>query len=400
MNCFAQQLRVSETQLRLLLADEENPSAQFGVMVLEAFGSAVSALILARNEKKIAEFVGVTCMLLVALKEINSFADADNVLRAWPTSDSVPLGKYHFAGQCTSALRLAYRFSEGFYAETSFARLTAYPNKNINGIGIEKLGEWQSCLWCELAGKRPELADWPLYSLHQWRDTVHQQISDEFNKLVPPKRERQRNESWREEAVQSFCDKVRAIPEDQISNYVHRRLLGFLREWDSKPTDDCPSQFNGAFVLGRAVDEYYQHAVPLAIGVGRCITLADVRGVAVPALRRMREMLSVSDIQAARASQYDAAAELVLISQSQHKLSKNAETAYGWIVLLEEEFPMTKYRKKNLPTNAMKAYNNLASWSKDESKYPYVVEASERFEREHPGGRNWLSSSKPKCHAG
>lgn len=391
---LAQQIKSAKSQIALRLDEYSSEIDKLATTILHGFRSSVGILIQIKNRKMdthlVAQAAANFCTVIAASEVVKSMDKA--CLSTWPESKP-PLGEYHFAAKARSGLELAAMFHELVANELAIARLYAFPNQFIDHLDLEQLAPWIESLWSELVQRHPNLIEWQCHKLHQWRDELSNQIQSEYRQLFPPKKQVVKQQDF-ETLV---CEEMRQLPDEQITHEVKNRLLRLLREFQDAPAEESASTFGGVFnITSDARTVYFQQLSPLIVGIGRCITLANQRELAVPAIRKLEQMLRVSDIESARSIQYDVAVELNSIQSTRPKLTPMAEKAYGWIVLLEKKYPNTEYSKRSLPDDGGTAYTNLCKWSKNKELFQFVEEATRYFESEFEQNRIWLAVSRPK----
>ena len=173
---------------------------------------------------------------------------------------------------------VAAKFTEGMFAEIEHARLKAYPNQAIDGYELGDLANWPKVFWSELNLTRPELADWPLWSVHQERDRIVAAIKEEF--------ELARAKVNDTETLRMVVDLDRAVlgdrehlSDDGLLQLTPRLLHGFFHRWKSKPAEGELERFNGKYLNRSALPAFQGETDGLLTYLFRILALAGSRHI-------------------------------------------------------------------------------------------------------------------------
>ncbi|MCR9293926.1 MAG: hypothetical protein NXI32_14470 [bacterium] len=214
---YAGQLRVAKQLLDERLADATDNGERFATAAGVAFESAIALLFPAST----SQFISQICNLAEAIRFLES-SDVD--LADWPES-KVPLGQYHLSGGIVSALQLCCVFSKSIHTEVIVARMQAYPNQRIDDREQADLGEWEVEFSNEIKSRRPELASWPAWSLHQWRDETLKLLGDELRRYrteeVDPEHEKK---------VEKLVKRIRICNDPQAKKSDKRTAQNYLSQ--------------------------------------------------------------------------------------------------------------------------------------------------------------------------
>ena len=146
------------------------------------------------------------------------------------------------------------------FAENALARLTAFPNQNIDVRELVELHAWRETFWLQLKTNRSELSDWPLWSLHQWRDEAVTQLRSEYEEFAtiqandPAKKRVEANGEFVAEKIAE----IDALKESELLQTASRRLMSFFHRWRRMPRNTERMEFNGKVGLSLALPHFEQ----------------------------------------------------------------------------------------------------------------------------------------------
>ena len=306
---FGRQLAFAESQIEAAIERSESELECFCWLGLKAFEHAVAVLFICKRDDP-RQFLSnysywVSCRSRFK-KHVDTVKIANNdPWSIWPESH-VSFGQYHQTG--SSALAVAAKFSEGFYAETELARLRAYPNANVERMEASELVGWPVELRKVLQSDRPELAEWDAWAIHQERDRIIYLIKQEFEAARVAA-----------EDLGRLCLPVGSTGEpinrDHLQGYelvdVSERLLdGFLRRWERMPGDCDLQKTVKGYESYRALPGFESELDGLLPCLWRVKDLAASCGADVADLRKCIEALRRNDVSGARSLRYGALADL------------------------------------------------------------------------------------------
>lgn len=317
MTHFAGQLRVCKSELDLRLEAVGTDEERFAIAAMYGFESSVAALFQARETQCNPEQFLASCgYVTIASNFLRTSKVKDSIWKNWPKRKA-PLGQYHFSALVPSALGLAVQFTEGMYAEISLARLTAFPNQNVEVRELVELREWRETFWLQLKTNRPELADWPLWSLHQWRDEAVAQLRNEYEEFANV----QANDSAKkriesDEFVTEKIAEIDSLSESELLQTASRMLMSFFHRWRRMPNDTERLEFNGTVGLSLALPHFEQEFRPLMRCLYLCQTVATQRNMQCTSLDELVAMLRHYELVEAIQRKFGAIAELDRIRKS------------------------------------------------------------------------------------
>lgn len=360
MTHFAAQLRVCKSELDLRLEMAGTDEERFAIAAMYGFELSVSVLFQARETQCNPEQFLASCgYITIASKFLRASKVKDSIWKNWPKRKA-PLGQYHFSALVPTALGLAVQFTEGMYAEISLARLTAFPNQNVEVRELVELREWRETFWLQLKTNRPELADWPLWSLHQWRDEAVAQIRNEYEDFANVQAiDSAKKRSQSDDFITKKIDEIDSLSESELLQTASRKLMSFFHRWRRMPNDTERMEFNGTVGLSLALPQFEQEFQPLMRCLRLCQAVATKRNMECTSLDELVAMLRHYEVSGAGNRKFSAVADLDRIRHSlqQTKPADGAEAAQqsadeqpenylnedGRILLWDgQEYPLTR----------------------------------------------------------
>lgn len=313
---YAGQLRVADSEIETHLQLCGSELERWAWLITKQLESATAVLIVARDSRTAEQFVAHVCYMHACRHRLQMMSSGREHLAMWPRSHAI-FGQYHMGG--TSAIDVAMKFAAGLWAEIETARLWSYPRCSVEDRELGNLTEWRSELWKWLTTNRPELTEWPLWSVHQERDRLRAAIADEFRKAMAKAGEASQPEApATADDGGNQAEAPDGLTDEALLSFTQRVMMAFFRHWETVPGDEDLAKFDGKFTSFRARPQFEQEFEQVLRCLFRTVAVGRTLGVDATALRRFVEAFRHYDIEAAERGKYDASADIQRIQESLH----------------------------------------------------------------------------------